>query len=155
MTERRYKKGVAAPGDIPTDAARAFGDRLQHIGGHKVWQGTTDHGMTAVLDHRGVRYPALRVAWVLHYGTAPVGQVRSSCDQDLCVAGTHLTDAALRQRDHLLLAHLLGVDMSGTCDAGHIRSVHGTVRGNRKVDCRPCDAERRKAQRAQEKEMAA
>lgn len=155
MTNRSYRRGIAGPDDVPIAARWAFQQRIERSGGHLIWTGAVDNSSTPVFTHANTIYPALRVAWVLHYPTAPEGIVRSSCSVRLCVAGRCLTDAAARQREHLVLAAILGVDISGTCMAGHPSATYGTVRLNGKVECRPCDAERRRNHRALEKAAAA
>ncbi|MGA5496690.1 hypothetical protein ACPCSP_20245 [Streptomyces cinereoruber] len=64
-------------------------------GGHLHWTGQTEHG-SPVLWFRSVRESVYRLAFRLHHGRAPHGQVRWSCDYQGCVAGEHLTDRVIR-----------------------------------------------------------
>jgi len=151
----QYVKGVALPGQLAADVIAAFHERTEQRGDHLIWTATVDHETTPVLVRLGYRYPALQVAWVLHHGSRPQGHVRRSCSERLCVAGRCLTDGAMRQKKHHLMAAVLGVDLSGTCTEGHSRREHGVVGLNGKVDCRVCDTRRRRASRAAENEVAA
>lgn len=149
----RYKQGRVIPGEVPTAALWAFRDRLHRTpDGHRLWQGPTDHGRTAILIHDGYRYPAIQVAWVEHYGTAPEGQVQPECGRRLCLEATHLSDAAVRRSEQQLRAAVYGISLDGACDAGHprISSIVIRPRKDGKVDviCRPCENAYARARRA-------
>jgi hypothetical protein len=148
MIEERRRADLERAQDIPTEVVWAFRDRLHRDGSHQLWQGAVDNAGTPALCHRPVTYSVLRIAWLLHHDAPPVGGLRISCGTPLCVRGAHLTDSATRQREQLALAEILGIDMSGTCRAGHLRAEFGTVRGSGRVECRSCDTARRREQRA-------
>jgi hypothetical protein len=151
---RRYRRGLAARAEIPVDAVWAYRDRLHRTGGHLLWQGAVDQAGTPVLGHGYAKYSVLRIAWLLQYDSAPTGIIRSSCGTKLCVLAAHLTDDASRQEQHLVRAREFGIDMSGTCTAGHLLAVFGTVLRTGRVDCRRCDSLRRRMKRALEKAVA-
>ncbi|MFB6963469.1 hypothetical protein ACFCYB_42680 [Streptomyces sp. NPDC056309] len=64
-------------------------------GGHVGWRGrTTIHGVP-VLDPFTT---AARVAFRMHYGREPEGQVRTTCEVKHCLAGGHLADRVMREQ---------------------------------------------------------
>jgi hypothetical protein len=143
------------PGAVPTAAIWAFRDRLDRVGEHRIWAGTADKGTTPVLYSGDVRYPARRVAWILHHGTEPVGLVKAGCGTALCVHGPHLTDDVTRQRERVLYAALHGVTLAGLCVAGrHDLADFGYVRADAHTECRGCDNARRRTATRHDQEGA-
>ena len=75
-------------------------------GGHLKWTGYTE-GRLPMLFFRSQRIPAPRVAFRLHYGRAPEGQITRTCEVEGCVAGLCLADRLVREAnaraDRLLL----------------------------------------------------
>jgi hypothetical protein len=136
-----YSPEALQPGDVPAELIQVFRARTQAAkGGHLLWEGYAEKGTTPLLIRNDHSYPVLRLSWCLQWNTEPDGHIRN-CGTRLCVAGTHLTDRRLRQREQLLAAAVLGIDMSGTCAAGHPRAEHGIVLGiGQKVACRACQA---------------
>ncbi|MFI9331934.1 hypothetical protein ACIGZJ_30885 [Kitasatospora sp. NPDC052868] len=151
---RRYRTGLDTRRDIPDKVVRQYRGHLRGVGEHLLWQGPADHAGTPFIGHDYAKYSVLRIAWLLHHDTAPDGHIRVGCGVRGCVAGRCLTDRTLRQREQLLLAAVHRIDMSGTCAAGHAHAEHGSVRTNGKIECRTCDAARRRAQRAADKAVA-
>lgn len=146
ITRRIVRTAPVIPGAVPTEAMWAFHDRLRHVGGHRIWRGSTERGTTPVFHANDQRYPALRVAWVLHHGTDPVGLVLGGCNTPLCVRGAHLTDEVIRQRERIIVATLHGITLAGLCRAGlHDLAEYGGVRPPRTVVCRACENARRLA----------
>lgn len=76
-------------------------------GGHVRWTGTTSHATPAVW-WAGSTYSAYRVAFRIHHGREPEGQVRPGCGVSLCVAGAHVEDRPMRQRSTSLYAAIFG-----------------------------------------------
>lgn len=89
--------------------------------GHLLWTGAAArNGEQPFLKFRGESHQAARVAWRLHHGTEPVGLVRVTCGQPLCVRAEHLTDTATRQRHNTALRYILGIgSVQDTCHRGH------------------------------------
>lgn len=78
------------PADLPR-LARALTTRTRPDDGHLIWRGPVHtHRLTPVLGAHSAR----RIAWLLHHGTPPVGTVRVTCGETLCVEVGHLADAA-------------------------------------------------------------
>ncbi|MGR3875731.1 hypothetical protein ACUXZZ_45180 (plasmid) [Streptomyces graminifolii] len=146
MSRRIVRTAPVIPGAVPAEAINAFRDRLHRVDGHRIWQGPADEGTTPVLYVDNTRYPARRVAWVLHHGTAPVGLILVGCRTRLCVHGPHLTDDVSRQRERILYAALHGITLAGPCRAGlHDLAQYGGVRSNGTTECRACENARRLA----------
>jgi hypothetical protein len=146
VTSRRIvRTAPVTPGAVPTAAVWAFRDRIHRVGDHRIWQGIADKGTTPVFVVDDTWYPARRIAWVLHHGTAPVGLVKAGCGTPLCVHAPHLTDDVIRQRERVLYAALHGVTLAGDCPAGtHDLAQYGYVRPNGFTECRGCDNARRR-----------
>lgn len=143
-TRRIVRTAPVIPGAVPTEAIHAFHDRLHRAKGHRIWQGPADGGTTPVLYVGDTRYPARRIAWVLHHGTAPVGLVLVGCGTRLCVHGPHLTDDVTRQNERVLYAALHGITLAGRCRAAlHDLAVYGGVRSDGTTECRACENARR------------
>jgi hypothetical protein len=77
-------------------------------GGHVRWTGSMSHATPAVW-FRGSTYSAYRVAFRVHHGREPEGQVRPACGVLLCVAGAHVEDRPMRQRTAALYAAIFEV----------------------------------------------
>ncbi|MEE1838146.1 hypothetical protein [Streptomyces sp. SP17KL33] len=148
MSRVRTAPAIQA-GAVPTDVIWAFRDRLHRVGEHRLWQGTADKGTTPVLYVDYVRYPARRVAWVLHHGTTPVGLIKADCGTPLCVHGPHLTDERSRQADQVRYAATIhGITLAGPCANGaHDLADYGYARTDGDVGCRGCDNARRRTTR--------
>lgn len=155
MSIRRIiRTAPVIPGAVPADAITAFHDRLHRVGTHRIWQGPADR-TTPILYVGDTRYPARRIAWVLHHGTAPVGLVLVGCRTHLCVHGPHLTDEVTRQRERILYAALHGITLAGPCRAAlHDLAVYGGVRSDGTTECRSCENARRLAGARQAQEGA-
>ncbi|MEW2568415.1 hypothetical protein [Streptomyces sp. NPDC047070] len=64
--------------------------------GHRHWlDRRTEDGVPLF----SARLTAGRVAFRLHYGRDPEGQVRAECEYPHCVEGLHLSDRPMRARD--------------------------------------------------------
>ena len=151
MTAPTTRTAPVIPGAVPAAVIAAFHARTARCGRHLLWTATADKGTTPTLHVGHLRYPARRVAWVLHRGTAPVGHVKVSCGAPLCVDGPHLTDEVTRQADRVLYAAVVhGIALTGTCRDGHDRARWAFVDAKGRVDCRACDNTRRRTARAQE-----
>jgi hypothetical protein len=69
--------------------------------GHLLWTGSAQH-TTPVVWFAGSLRSANKVGFLLHYGRDPEGTVTSSCPVPMCVAGVHLVDRQMRQRERQL-----------------------------------------------------
>lgn len=65
-------------------------------GGHLEWTGWRNSAGVPVVRHRGFQGSAYRVAFRIHHGRVPEGQVRNVCGMPGCVAGGHLADRVMR-----------------------------------------------------------
>lgn len=55
------------------------------------WGGHLDHGGYGILPHKGKRYAAHRISFMLHHGDIPDGMVvRHRCDNSVCTNPDHL-----------------------------------------------------------------
>ncbi|MFJ3793950.1 hypothetical protein [Kitasatospora sp. NPDC090091] len=150
---RRYRP-LRTRADIPTDVEWLFRDHLHRRDGHRIWTGATDTSGTPVIGHDYAKFSVLRISWLLHRGTEPAGTVLSACGVRGCVNGACLTDAGDRRRERIMHAALLGIDMTGTCSAGHPHADYGRPRTNGRVECTACDNARRRETRAARKAVA-
>jgi hypothetical protein len=66
-------------------------------GGHLDWTGWRNSSGVPVVRHRGFQGSAYRVAFRIHHGRVPEGQVRNACGMPGCVAGGHLADRVMRE----------------------------------------------------------
>lgn len=66
-------------------------------GGHRRWTGTREKGGTPVVRYLSSIETAYRVAFRLHHGREPVGNVTRSCLIQGCVAGEHQMDRPMRE----------------------------------------------------------
>jgi hypothetical protein len=107
-TVQRVRQELGLP--APRSGPRARYGSLEEVlranttltdGGHARWTGTVDSGRgTPYVRLHKRRVPAARVAFELHHGRPPAGQVRSDgCTVDGCLAGAHLTDQLKREAD--------------------------------------------------------
>ncbi|MER6976013.1 hypothetical protein [Streptomyces carpinensis] len=62
--------------------------------GHVTWTGRTTRDGVPLVDHF---VTAARVAFRLHHGREPEGQVRGTCRVNHCLAGEHLADRVMRE----------------------------------------------------------
>jgi hypothetical protein len=151
-TNRRPRtRGTVRAGHLPDGLAAAFHQRTTRARGHLLWTGPLEHDAVPTLTKDLHRYSVLTIAWVLHYGTDPVGKVIRDCRKPLCVAGRCLSDRTKRQQEQLLRAALLGIDLSGVCEHDHLRRDHSSVAWAGKVECRPCGTSRRQQTRQAER----
>ncbi|MEU0059874.1 hypothetical protein [Streptomyces sp. NPDC006334] len=76
----------------------AFAEQSEPVeGGHRRWTGTREKNGTPVVRHRKSIQTAARVAFRLHHGREPEGNVTRSCLIPGCVAGEHQEDRVLRE----------------------------------------------------------
>ncbi|MEV6738613.1 hypothetical protein AB0N14_17460 [Streptomyces sp. NPDC051104] len=68
---------------------------VEGIDGHVRWSGRTTREGVPLVDHF---VTAARVAFRLHHGREPEGQVRGTCLVNHCLAGEHLADRVIRER---------------------------------------------------------
>lgn len=66
-------------------------------GGHRRWTGTREKCGTPVVRHRTSIQTAYRVAFRLHHGREPEGNLTRSCKIPGCVAGEHQQDRVMRE----------------------------------------------------------
>ncbi|MFE3033089.1 hypothetical protein ACFXKY_15765 [Streptomyces canus] len=66
-------------------------------GGHRRWTGTRERCGTPVVRYRASIQTAYRVAFRLHNGREPEGNVTRSCSIPGCVAGEHQQDRVMRE----------------------------------------------------------
>jgi hypothetical protein len=78
--------------------AEAFNEQSEPVdGGHRRWTGTREKCGTPVVRYRAGIQTAYRVAFRLHNGREPEGNVTRSCKIPGCVAGAHQQDRAMRE----------------------------------------------------------
>ncbi|MFI1702967.1 hypothetical protein [Streptomyces griseoruber] len=76
----------------------AFTEQSEPVeGGHRRWTGTREKGGTPVVRHRASIQTAYRVAFRLHHGREPEGNLTRSCKIPGCVAGEHQQDRVMRE----------------------------------------------------------
>ncbi|MFE2424860.1 hypothetical protein [Streptomyces hokutonensis] len=76
----------------------AFNEQSELVeGGHRRWTGTREKCGTPVVRHRTSIQTAYRVAFRLHYGREPEGNLTRSCQIPGCVAGAHQQDRVIRE----------------------------------------------------------
>jgi hypothetical protein len=66
-------------------------------GGHARWTGPVSSKGVAVVWIRSTARSAARIAFQLRHGREPVGNVKSTCEMEQCVAGSHLEDRPMRE----------------------------------------------------------
>ncbi|MGW2104946.1 hypothetical protein ACWCPX_46400 [Streptomyces olivaceoviridis] len=77
--------------------AEAFTEQSEPVeGGHRRWTGPREKSGTPVVRHRTSIQTAYRVAFRLHYGREPEGNLTRSCLIPGCVAGEHQQDRIMR-----------------------------------------------------------
>ncbi|MFF5668870.1 hypothetical protein ACFY8S_01820 [Streptomyces hygroscopicus] len=76
----------------------AFAEQSEPVeGGHRRWTGPRERSGTPVVRHRTSIQTAYRVAFRLHHGREPQGNVTRSCEIPGCVAGEHQRDRVMRE----------------------------------------------------------
>jgi hypothetical protein len=85
------------PPDTYTSEEDAYRSNSKAIdGGHQRWTGHTDTNGHPRLNFRQQRLSARQIAFRLHHGRDPQGQLSVGCDMAGCVAGAHLEDQQIR-----------------------------------------------------------
>ncbi|CAM5481704.1 MULTISPECIES: hypothetical protein [Streptomyces] len=78
--------------------AEAFTEQSEPVeGGHRRWTGTREKRGTPVVRFRASIQTAYRVAFRLHHGREPEGNLTRSCQIPGCVAGEHQQDRVIRE----------------------------------------------------------
>lgn len=127
-------------------AVERFWRRVLITPGCWLWTGTThDHGYGR-LTIEGKRVYAHVFSFELHHGPLPEGhEVRHRCHRPECVNPWHLISGTHAQNMVDLAERQLAL-VRETCNAGHLRTEHGTFRGTKFV-CLACERERSKRYR--------
>lgn len=68
-------------------------------GGHQRWEGATGRSGTPVVARAGQVTTVYRLMFRWHHAREPEGHVRPSCSYPRCVAGDHLADRVMRERE--------------------------------------------------------
>lgn len=132
----------------PTAEAKWAAQTRPVEGGHLLWTGQIKDA-TPVLDFRGKRHQAARLAYQIHYGRDPHGVVRVACGTARCVAPEHLTDTRGRQNERALLCLLGGHSLqTRRCSAGHDQATHGRIRVDGRPYCNACNQTYRNTRKA-------
>ncbi len=76
--------------------------------GHLTWPGPVTCRGLPLLTLGGRHFTAARVAFRVHYGREPIGQVLPACGLRTCLAGDHLDDRPARERLAAAMAALEG-----------------------------------------------
>jgi hypothetical protein len=100
----RREAGLPVPGNGGGPKPRTIDDAIAasvepYGDGHARWTGPTAGGGVPQLHAEGQRFNTRHLLFERHHGRPPVGYVRSSCSEQACVAGAHLTDALIRDAD--------------------------------------------------------
>ncbi|MFE7626061.1 hypothetical protein [Streptomyces sp. NPDC057509] len=77
-------------------------------GGHLEWTGRRNDDGLAVFCWGGRNHTAARVAFVMHHGRQPVGNVKAGCGVDGCVTPAHMEDQPMRAQLRTQLASIFG-----------------------------------------------
>lgn len=76
------------------DVYRAHSEAIED--GHARWNGPTDASGHPRLNLREQRFSARQIAFRMHRGRDPQGNVSVGCGMAQCIAGAHIEDQAIR-----------------------------------------------------------
>jgi hypothetical protein len=132
----------------PTVEAKWWAN-TRRAGRHLVWTGPLSGRGCPVLDYKGRRYQAARIAYRMRTGREPIGLTQRTCRTLLCVNPACIDDGHDRALLRTQLRALDGLPSptTGTCDRGHDKAIHWRIRPNGKTYCNACAVNRKRERR--------
>lgn len=109
LTVQKTREAIGRPSPHCQPIAEMFAARTAPVnGGHVRWSGYVNGTGTPMLSRHGREVSAYRVAFEAHYGRSPVGLPKPGCGFPRCVAGAHLEDRPMREKNREVFAAIFG-----------------------------------------------